>query len=214
MSRTRPSTHPDSSGPDAGAPTPRARVLTHLERLLRGATAVGAGALLAWGSRAEAQRPPQVCDPLPPPVNCKPPESFTVERCVAQQTRWTKVKGTWAVDFTVWLLQTGSSRGPALPALSPPPRAEMLAPGEPALPVSFARVTTSDVTVVGATVESLAAVSNRIDVRLRPASDVHSITVSLPNPADRRDRFTVVLDVGRTPAEGLLVPVTLAPRVR
>jgi hypothetical protein len=109
-----------TGGPDTDR-SPRARTVAHLETLLRGVTALGTGALLAWSSRADAQKPPQVCDPLPPPVNCKAPETFRLENCVAQHTRWTKAGDGWTLDFTLWTLSLGSRRH-SLPAMSPPTR--------------------------------------------------------------------------------------------
>jgi hypothetical protein len=199
---------------ESADPTPRDRVLAHLDTLLRGATAVGTGVLLGWASRADAQRPPQVCDPLPPPVNCKAPDRFEAGRCLAQQTRWTSVKGKMGVDLTIWLLQIGQSPWEAFPALSEPPLPDMLAPGEPALPVSFTRVARRDVAVDGAVAESVTIVSNRIDMRLRPPRGAKSVRVSLPDPSNRKKRITVVLDISKAAKEGLLVPARLVPEPR
>jgi len=219
MSQNEPRNQPetDSAGPAAPGTqerTPRERVTEHLEKLLRGATAVGAGALLGWAGRADAQRPPQVCDPLPPPVNCRVPDDFSVGRCAAQHTRWTRVNGIWGVDFTIWLLQVGRNPWEMLPSLSAPPPPLMLAPGEPARAVTFARVKARDVIVTGGVAESVTAASNRIDARLRPARGAKTVTVSIPDPANAGKRFSVVLDVSRTPAEGLIVPVRLGAEQR
>jgi hypothetical protein len=195
-------------------PTPRDRVAAHLDKLLRGATAVGTGVLLGWAGRADAQRPPQVCDPLPPPVNCKAPDSFEAGRCLAQQTRWTRVKGRLGVDLTIWLLQVGRNPWDAFPAVSEPPLPRILAPGEPALPVSFSRVARRDVAVDGAVAESVTIISNRIDMRLRPTPGAKSVNVSLPDPSDRARRIAVVLDVSKAAKEGLQVPVRLVPEPR
>jgi hypothetical protein len=219
MSRTIPagSQEPDTNDApraDGADSTPRDRVVEHLETLLRGATAVGTGVLLGWASRAEAQRPPQVCDPLPPPVSCKAPDHYSVGRCLAQHTQWTRVEGRTAVEFTIWLLQVGQNPWEALPALPAPPPPRMLAPGEPALPVSFARVTMKDVAAKGATVQSVTSAANRVDVSLLPEAGAKTITLSLPSPAAGDERFTVVLDISAAPKAGLLVPVRLADPTR
>jgi hypothetical protein len=118
------------------------------------------------------------------------------------------------VDFTIWLLQVGRHPWDAFPAVSEPPLPRMLAPGEPALPVSFARVARRDVAVAGAAAESVTIVSNRIDMRLTPASGAKSVSVSLPDPSDRARRIAVVLDISKAPKEGLQVPVRLVPKPR
>jgi len=204
----------DPAAPDAQGPTPRERVAEHLEKLLRGATAVGAGMVLSWAGRADAQRPPQVCDPLPPPVNCKAPDDFSVGRCAAQQTRWSRLKGVWGVDCTIWLLKVSRNPWEVFPALSAPPPPAMLAPGEPAQSVTFARVRPRDLKVTGGAAESVTAASNRIDIRLRPGRGAKSVSVTLPDPADAGKPFTVVLDVSQAPAEGQVVPVRLVEERR
>ena len=55
----------------------REKALMHLEKLMRKSTTVGAGIFLACSVRAEQQRPPEVCDPLPPPIGCcENPDQF------------------------------------------------------------------------------------------------------------------------------------------
>jgi hypothetical protein len=218
----------DRSAPDTKGRSPRERVMAHLEWLLRGAAAVGTGALLAWGSRADAQQPPsgdttsdvhldgfftpttpQVCDPLPPPVNCTRPGTVSLRWCVAQRARWVPTVRGWAVDLTMWTLQTPvSPYGRSLPSLTTPPPPRILAPGESAPSVSFGGVARADVTVEGATVESLTSAINRIDLTLVPAKTATTVVVTLPTPSNTRDRFTVELDVNRPKNEP--VPVKLA----
>ena len=204
--------HVTTGGLGAGR-SPRERAVAHLETLLRGAAALGTGALLAWSSRADAQQPPQVCDPLPPPVNCKAPETFRLENCVAQHTRWTKAGDRWTLDFTLWTLSLGS-RGDSLPAMSPPTRPDASSAPNPDR-VTFAGVRKEAVAVTGGALSALTISGGRLDLTLIPAPASREIRVTLPNPTNQTAQFSVLLDLAEPPVEGGAVAVRLvAPMAR
>lgn len=207
MKRNPPTAHP--SEPDIERRSPRERTLAHLDRLLHRVTAIGTGVVLVWSSRADAQRPPQVCDPLPPPVNCKAPETFRAEVCIAQHTQWKKSGNAWVLELTLSLLETGFLYA-QLPDKTPPqPEDRVL--GQHAAGVTFAGVDKGVVSVTGAALRLVKAVVNRVDLTLVPDAGSRSITVSVPNPANHTQRFAVVLDLSQPPADRHSVSVRLAP---
>ena len=91
------------SPPETEAGSVRERTLTHMESLLRRATTVGAGIVLAIGAKANTPRPPQVVDPPPPPppTCCEDPEELLLRGCLNQQNHWVKSGMRWTLQLSL-----------------------------------------------------------------------------------------------------------------
>jgi hypothetical protein len=80
--------------------TVRERTLAHMESLMRTATTVGAGLVLACAAKAQTPKAPQVVDCLPPPVGyCENPDKLILRGCLIQQTRWVKSGMRWTLQL-------------------------------------------------------------------------------------------------------------------
>jgi hypothetical protein len=90
------------SEPMPNAGSVRDRILAHLDILTRTAATVGAGLVLTLSTRAQGQEPPQVCDPLPPPIRCcETPEQFISRKCSSLGAEWLKSDDKWILELGI-----------------------------------------------------------------------------------------------------------------
>lgn len=186
MRRTR---KPVESSDREGAVSPvREHTRSHMEKLLRTATAVGAGVVLTCG-RSDAQRPPQVCDPLPPPLGyCVDPDQFLNRGCVGQQNSWKKAAKQWHLELIL-----------ILPPRHPSP--DVLA---------FGSLTKQDITVKGAALREVKPDAARLTLVLAPAADAKEIELRLPVVVNQKPTpISVRVDVSKPPKEKGSVPVKI-----
>jgi hypothetical protein len=167
----------------------RERTLSHLENLMRTATSVGAGIVLACSARAQGQKPPQVCDPLPPPVGCcENPNQFLVRGCLDNQTRWVKLGKGWALELSLWIhAQPGRNQ------------------------ISFDGLKRNEIKVTGASVKDLKNESQKLGFVLAPIAGKRQVSVELAVQCnDNRIPLEIILDTSKPPAANRSVPVKLS----
>jgi hypothetical protein len=71
-----------------------------MENMLRTATTVGAGLVLACAAKAQSTKAPQVVDCLPPPVGyCENPDKFLLRGSLIEQTHWVKSGTRWTIQL-------------------------------------------------------------------------------------------------------------------
>ena len=177
------------SGDDAK--TARERTLSHLENLMRTATTVGAGIVLACSARAQGQRPPQVCDPLPPPVGCcESPDQFLVRGCLGYQARWVLAGKAWTLELSLWVnAQPGGYR------------------------INFEALSKDKVPVSGASVLSLKQESRKLDLVLRPVAGEKQVELELSIQCnEKRIPLFFTLETTKAPEANRPVPVKLATK--
>jgi hypothetical protein len=79
-----------------------------MENLMRTATStVGAGLLVACAAQAQDQRPPMVCDPLPPARMSCDTGQLILRGCIKPSAEWVRSGGRWSLRLAL------SSPGPS-----------------------------------------------------------------------------------------------------
>jgi hypothetical protein len=181
---------------EPGGPA-RARTISHLERILRTATAVGAGVALSYATKVEAQRPPQVCDPLPPPIGCcKDPAQFLLRGCLEHQTRWVKDDKAkpgrqWRLEVSLWVKTR--SRGAMPPEV-----------------VTFASLTRQDIKATGASLRDMTLEPRRLALTLVPAKAGKQVDLELWVLCnDAKVPIRATLDISKPPEERQSVPIKI-----
>ncbi len=174
------------SPPEPGAGTVRERTLAHLENLMRTATTVGTGIVLACGAKAQTPGPPQVCDPLPPPVGCcENPDELLLRGCLDQQTRWVK-------SGTRWNLQLNLSAHPG------PTR------------LSFEGLKRDAIKISGVSIKSMQVESRKLAFVLVAGASSRQSTLQFPVLCnDKKVTPKLLLDLSKAPTENGSVPVKL-----
>jgi hypothetical protein len=170
------------------ASTARERTLAHLENLMHTATTVGAGIVLACSARAQGQRPPQVCDPLPPPVGCcENPEQFLLRGCLDHQTRWLKSGAVWTLELGLWLhVMPGRDR------------------------ISFEVLRRDEIRVAGAVIKDLRKETYKVELVFAPVAGRKQINVELAVQCNgKRIPLKLNLDLSKPPEMNRSVPVSL-----
>jgi hypothetical protein len=158
-----------------------------MENLMRTATTVGAGIVLACGAKAQVARRPQVCDPPPPPppACCENPDLFLLRGCVNQQTRWVKSDGRWSLTLSLWVR------------------------GYPAA-ISFAELKREEIKVSGASLKDLKTEPRKLVFTLAPVVDEKQTNMEFPvHCNNKKIPLKLVLDLSGPPAENGSVPVKL-----
>ncbi len=177
------------SSPEPGAGTVRERALTHMQNLMRTATTVGAGIVLAAGAGAQTQRRPQVVDPPPPPScmeGCENPDELLIRGCLDQDGYWVK----WG---TRWVL-----------------RLSLMARGGGPNHLSFAGLKREVIKASGVSIKDMKVDTLTLDLVL--VAGARNPKASLQFPAlcnDKQTTLKVVLDLSKPPMENGSVPVTL-----
>jgi hypothetical protein len=174
------------SSPEPGAGTVRERTLAHMESLMRTATTVGAGIVLACGARAQTSQAPQVCDPLPAPVGCcENPDQLLLRVCLNQQTRWVK-------SGMRWTLQLSLSAHPG------PTR------------LSFEGLKREVIKVYGVSIKDMKIEPQRLGFVLAAGASSRQATVQFPVLCnDKKVTLKLNLDLSKAPVENGSVPVKL-----
>lgn len=164
----------------------RERTLSHLEKLMRTTTTVGAGIVLACSARAEQQRPPQVCDPLPPPIGCcEDPDQFLLRGCLDHQTRWVKLARRWILELSLW-------------AVARP---------EPML-ISFGEVKKEEIKIRGASIKDMRKEPRRIGFMLAPVTGRKQVDMEFGVRCDTKwIHLKLTLDLSKPPQANRSVPV-------
>jgi len=169
---------------DAG--TARERTVAHMENLLRTATTVGAGIVLACGAGAQGQRPPYPVDPLPAPVRCC--EDFNqllFRRCVDHKTRWVKSGEGWTLELSLWVH-------------TPPPQGR----------ISFAELKREEIKVSGASVKEMKIEPQKLGFMLAPVVGEKRVNMELAVECnEKRMPLKLTLDLSQPPAQNRSVSV-------
>ena len=166
--------------------TVRERTLAHMEDLMRKATTVGAGIVLACGAKAQAPGPPQVVDPLPPPVGCcENPEELLLRGCLNQQARWVKSGMQWTIQLSL--------------AVNPGPTR-----------LSFEGLKREAIKVNGVSIKDLKGEPRKLGLVLAPGAGVKQAGIQFAVLCnDKKITLKLVLDLSKLPAEGGAVPVKM-----
>jgi len=174
------------SEPERDAGTARERTVAHMENLLRTATTVGAGIVLACGARAQGQRPPQPCDPMPPPVRCcEDPDQFLLRWCLDHQTRWVKSGEGWTLELSLWVHARGGQDR-----------------------ISFAELKREEIKVSGASVKEMKKGPQKLGFVLAPVVGEKQVNMELAVQCnEKRIPLKLALDLSKPPAENRSVPV-------
>jgi hypothetical protein len=165
----------------------RERTISHLEKLMRTATAAGAGLALVCNAQTKGQKPPVVCDPLPPPVGCcENPDQFLVRGCLDHQTQWHKVGGAWVLRLSLW-------------AIHRPVKGV----------ISFDALKKGSVRVQGAILRDFIKESQKVTLELAPVRNPKQVEVELSVQCDQKTiPLKLTLDLSEPPQENRSVPVT------
>jgi len=166
--------------------TVRQRTLAHLEDLMRKATTVGAGIVLACGAKAQSAGPVQVMDPLPAPVGCcENPDQMLVQKCLSQQARWTKVGTRWTIMLSL--------------AVNPGPTR-----------VSFEGLKREAIKTTGVSIRDLKVEPRKLGLALVLGASSRQAGLQFPVMCnDKKVALKLSLDLGKLPTEGGVVPVKL-----
>jgi hypothetical protein len=169
-------------------PTVRQRTLSHMEDLMRKATTVGAGIVLACGAKAQSTGPVQIMDPLPPPVGCcENPEQMLLRGCLSDQATWVKSGTRWTIQLSL--------------AVNPGPTR-----------VSFEGLKREAIKVTGVSLKDIKAEPLKLGLVLAPAAgtNVKHATVQFPVVCnDKKVALKLVLDLSMLPTAGGAVPVKM-----
>lgn len=183
MNKTRSSL----SSPETGIGTVRERTLTHMESLLRRATTVGAGIVLACGAKAQSPRPPQVVDPPPPPppACCEDPEHLLLRGCLNQQNHWVKSGMRWTLQLSL-----SAHSGPTH--------------------VTFLGLKREDVKIAGVSIKRMNVEFWGVDFVLTAGASSRQATLQFPVLCnDKKVTLKLILDLSKAPVENGSVPVKL-----
>lgn len=174
------------NGLSVHATTVRERTLAHMEDLMRKATTVGAGIVLACGAKAQAIGPAQVVDPLPPPVGCcENPEQMMLRGCLNEQAHWVKSGTHWTIQLSL-----GVNPGPTR--------------------VSFEGLKREAIKATGVTVKDLKAEEPKLSLVLAPVAGAKQASLQFPVLCNgRKVTLKLALDLGKAPSAGGTVPAKL-----
>ena len=178
-------TKSESPSVEKGSSTVRERTLIHMDDLMRAATTVGAGIVLACGAKAQSQKPPVVCDPLPPPVGCcENPDQLLLRGCLNQKAQWVKLEGKWTISLTLEV-NPGPTR------------------------VSFEGLKREAIKADSVSIKDLKPEPRKLAVVLVPAATARKAGLQFPVLCNNR-RITVKLsvDISKSAKEGASVPVS------
>ena len=166
--------------------TVRERTLAHMEKLMRTATTVGAGIVLACGAKAQTTKTPQVCDPLPPPMgSCENPADFLLSGCLDAQTRWVKSGTRWTLHLSL-----AATSGP--------------------VHISFEGLKRDDVKVVGAALRDVSVTPRKAAFVLVAGAGDRKLNMQVPVLCnDKKMTLRLILDISKPPTENGSVPVRL-----
>lgn len=174
--------------PEPGVETVRERTMAHMVGLMRAAKTVGAGVVLAIGAKGQTARPPQVCDPLPPPScvgGCENPDELLLRGCLSQQTRWVK-------SGMRWTLQLNLSAHPG------PTR------------LSFEGLKREVIKVLGVSIKDMKVEPGYLSMVLVAGAASRQANVQIPVLCnDKKITLKLVLDLSKMPMENGSVPVKL-----
>jgi hypothetical protein len=172
--------------PESAPATVRERTLSHMEDLMRKATTVGAGIVLACGAKAQALGPAQVVDPLPPPVGCcEDPDQMLIRGCLNEQARWVKVATRWTIQLSL-TVNPGPTR------------------------VSFEGLKQEAIKANGVTIKDLKVETRKLGLVLAPGASSKQAAVQFPVLCnDKKVTLKLALDLSKLPTEGGTVPVKL-----
>jgi hypothetical protein len=176
------------SSPEPGAGTVRERALAHMQNLMRTATTVGAGIVLAAGATGQTQRRPQVVDPPPPPSclgGCENPDELLIRGCLDQYNHWVKSGTQWTLHLSL-MARGGPNR------------------------VNFAGLKREAIKVSGVSIKDMKVLAGTLDLVL--VAGVRNPKATLQFPAlcnDKQITLVVVLDLSKAPVENGPVPVKM-----
>jgi len=184
MKRNKASSRPPSS--EKGKGTVRERTLAHMEDVMRAATTVGAGIVLACGAKAQSAGRPQIVDYVPIPVGCcENPDLLLIRGCLNQQAHWVKSGARWTLQ-----LNLSAHAGPTR--------------------VSFEGLKRADVKVTGVSIEDLKVDPRKVEFVLAAGASSRQATMQFPVLCnDHKIALRLVLDISKAPAENGTVPVRL-----
>jgi hypothetical protein len=157
-----------------------------MENLMRTATTVGAGIVLACGVKAQTPGSPQIVDPLPPPVGCcENPDELLVRGCVDQQAHWVKTGMRWSIE-----LGLSASAGPTR--------------------VSFEGLKREAIKVSGMTIKTMKVEPRKLSFELVAGASHQQASLQFPVLCnDKKITLKLVLDLSKAPMEKGTVPVKL-----
>ena len=171
-----------------GAGTVRERTVAHMEDLLRKATTVGAGIVLACGAKAQSTGPAQIMDPLPPPVGCcENPDQMLLRGCLSDQATWVKSGTRWTIQLSL--------------AVSPGPTR-----------VSLEGLKREAIKVTGVSIKDLKVEPRTLGLVLAPAASTNAKQAGVQFPVlcnDKKVTLKLVLDLSKLPTAGGAVPVKM-----
>jgi len=175
-----------SSPPEHVTPTVRERTMAHMEDLMRKATTVGAGIVLACGAKAQGAGPAQVVDPLPPPVGCcENPVELLLRGCLDQQALWVKSGMRWTIQLSL-----SANAGPNR--------------------VSFEGLKREAIKVVGVSIKDMKVEPRKVGFVLAAGASNRQANLQFPVLcSDKKVMLKLVLDLSKTPMEKGSVPVRL-----
>jgi hypothetical protein len=175
--------------PELAAGTARERTLSHLGNLMRTATTVGAGLAMACSARGQGPLPPQVCDPLPPPVGCcENPEEFLMRGCLNYEIHWARPNDAWTLNMSLWLRNVG---GPTR--------------------MSFPASAKEDIKSDGATVKDFKIERGKMNIVLTPKAGKKEAIIELLVQCNAKQvPLKLSLDLSNPPHENGAVPVKVA----
>jgi hypothetical protein len=179
-------TRKDLPPAETGKGTVRERTLAHMEKLMRTATTVGAGIVLACGVKAQTPGTPQIVDPLPAPVGyCENPDQLLVRGCLDQHAHWVKSGTPWTIQ-----LNLTANVGPTQ--------------------VSFEGLKREAIKVLGVTLKELKVEPRKLTLVLAPGASNRQASLQFPVLCnDRTITLKLHLDLSKPPVENGAVPVKM-----
>ena len=179
-------TRKDLPPAETGKGTVRERTLAHMEKLMRTATTVGAGIVLACGVKAQTPGTPQIVDPLPAPVGyCENPDQLLVRGCLDQHAHWVKSGTPWTIQ-----LNLTANVGPTQ--------------------VSFEGLKREVIKVSGVTIKDMKVEPGGVAFVLAAGANSRQANMQFPVSCnDKKITLKLVLDLSKAPVENGSVPVKL-----
>jgi hypothetical protein len=176
-----------ASSSETGSGSVRKRTLAHLKNLMQKATTVGAGIALACGAKAQSPGPPQIVDPLPPPVGCcEDPDQLLLRGCMEQQAHWVKSGMRWTIQLSL-----AASAGPTR--------------------LSFEGLKHEAIKIIGVSIKDMKVEPRKLTFVLAAGAGNRQPSMQFPVLCnDKKVTLKLILDLSKMPMENGSVPVRLA----